>query len=78
MIDLFAFVAEEETAIRFAQTKFIDQDSTISYKFLEPVGQFQVTANLTEKDYKHDHQCFSEEFWVKSIPYEEKDNENTN
>jgi len=71
MINLFAFVAEEETAIRFAQTELVDKDSIVSYKFLEPVGQFEVAASLTEKDYEHDHQCFLEEFWVKSIPYEE-------
>ena len=68
MINLFTFVAEEETAIRFAQTELVDKDSTISYKFVEPVGQFEVVASLTEKDYLSFGPVL-EGFWVRSIPY---------
>jgi hypothetical protein len=70
MINLFAFVAEEEIAIRFAQTELVDKDSIISYKFLEPVGQFEVAASLTEKDYLSFGPLL-EGFWVRSIPYED-------
>lgn len=70
MINLFTFVAEEATATRFAQTELVDKESTVVYKFFEPVNMFEVNTYLTEKDYLSFRPRL-EEFWVRSIPYEE-------
>lgn len=70
MINLFTFVAEEATAIRFSQAKLANKESTVVYKFFEPVNMFEVNAYLTEKDYLSFRPRL-EEFWVRSIPYEE-------
>lgn len=70
MINLFTFVAKEETAIRFSQANLVDKESTVVYKFFEPVNMFEVNAYLTEKDYLSFRPRL-EEFWIRSIPYEE-------
>ena len=70
MINLFTFVAEEATAIRFCQTELVDEDSIVTYKFVNPVGQFEVAASLTEKDYLSFRPRL-EGFWIRSVPYKE-------
>lgn len=70
MINLFTFVAKEETAIRFSQAELADKESTVVYKFFEPVNMFEVNTYLTEKDYLSFRPRL-EEFWIRSIPYEE-------
>lgn len=69
MINLSTFVEKEETAIRFSQTKLADKESTVVYKFFEPVNMFEVNAYLTEKDYLSFRPRL-EAFWIRSTPYE--------